>query len=139
MENVKLNKGKRLVLRYMHITFNRYEEFFHNHLSDHSIKDIDDTLKGLKRELTWNNKLKGKALRKEFEKREGISRRKRLTLLTLGLLAGTLALSYYHFIYLPEQRRAPYRKYGTSKQIDEFLSKYPQANGNSTWIDFFKQ
>lgn len=94
-------------------------------------------LNGKTDESSRNLKLKVNALKKEFEKGEGMSRKK-LALLTLGLLAGMIGLSYYNFIYLPEQRRASYRQYGNTKQIDEFLSKYPNANGNSTWVDFFK-
>ena len=67
-----------------------------------------------------------------------MSGKKKFAFLFLSLLIATAALSYHNFIYLPEQRRAPYRQYGNTKQIDEFLSEYPNANGNSTWVDFFK-
>jgi len=67
-----------------------------------------------------------------------MSGKKKFAFLILSLLIATAALSYYNFIYLPKQRRAPYRQYGNTKQINEFLSKYPNANGNSTWVDFFK-
>lgn len=39
----------------------------------------------------------------------------------------------------PEQRKAPYKQAGgTDKQINDFLLKYPQENGNATCVDFFK-
>ena len=66
-----------------------------------------------------------------------MSGKKKFAFLILSLLIATAALSYYNFIY-PEQRRAPYGQYGNTKQIDEFLSEYPNSNGNSTWVDFFK-
>jgi hypothetical protein len=53
-----------------------YEEFFHAHLSDYSTEEIHATLKELEKELTGENKLKINALKREFEKKEGISRRK---------------------------------------------------------------
>jgi len=68
-----------------------YEEFFHNHLGDYSVQEVDGALKDLEKELTCGNKTKIRALRKEFEKKEGISRRKKLGYIILGgLAAGTV-------------------------------------------------
>jgi hypothetical protein len=62
-------------------------------------------LKELEKELTGNNKLKIRALRKEFEKKEGISRRKKLSLLLGGLIAG--AAGCYIAYELTKDRKPP--------------------------------
>ena len=67
-----------------------------------------------------------------MEGRDGMSGKEKFALLVLILLTATVALYYYNLIYLPEQRRAPYRQYGNTMQIDEFLSEYPNSNGNRT-------
>ncbi|MEM2050981.1 MAG: hypothetical protein QXZ11_07675, partial [Thermoproteota archaeon] len=50
-----------------------------------------------------------------------------------------VAASYYFLVYMPEQARKPYRGAGLSnEQADSFIKKYPQQNGNSTWVSFAK-
>jgi len=82
-----------------------YEEFFHNHLGSYSTEEIHTALKELERELAGENKLRIKALRKDFEKREGISRRKKLALILGGLVAG--AAGCYIAYELTRDRKPP--------------------------------
>ena len=56
-------------------------------------------------------------------------------LLVLATGIGGLVLKHQ----LDEQAKKPYKEAsGTDEQINQFISKYPQQNGNSTWIDFFR-
>jgi len=71
-----------------------YEDFFYNRLSDYTREEIYKALKNLEKKLHGKNKVKIRALRKEFEKREGISRRKKLGLLALAIAAGMAAGRY---------------------------------------------
>ncbi|MEM3907552.1 MAG: hypothetical protein QXZ17_11945 [Nitrososphaerota archaeon] len=50
-----------------------------------------------------------------------------------------VAASCYFLVYMPEQARMPYREAGLSnEQADSFIKKYPEQNGNSTWVSFAK-
>jgi len=69
-----------------------YEEFFHNHLGDYSTLEVYGALKDLEKELAGDSKIKIRALRKEFEKKEGISRRKKVAILAGSLMAGASGL-----------------------------------------------
>jgi hypothetical protein len=82
-----------------------YEEFFHAHLGDYSKEEIYATLKELEKRLTGENKLKINALKRKFEKKEGILRRKKLTLVLLGGLAAG-AVSYVAY-ELTRDRKPP--------------------------------
>jgi hypothetical protein len=63
-------------------------------------------------------------------------------LLGLGVLGLTLAAGLGAFLYkqhLDEQVRKPYKQAGLSDdQAKEFISRHPNQNGNSTWVDFAK-
>lgn len=76
-----------------------YEEFFHNHLGNYSKNEIYFALKKLEKMLSGGNKEKIRALRKEFEKEEGICRSKKLALALGGILAaGAIGYAaYQHF------------------------------------------
>jgi len=82
-----------------------YEEFFYNHLGDYSVEEIDNALKDLEGELVGDNRLKVRTLRKEFEKKEGISRKKKLGILLGGLVAG--AAGCYIAYELTRDRKPP--------------------------------
>ena len=45
-------------------------------------------------------------MKKEFEKREGISRRRKYALLTLGVLGTAAVLGAYFNFYVPQQKRS---------------------------------
>ncbi|MEM4228493.1 MAG: hypothetical protein QXZ66_01840 [Thermoproteota archaeon] len=50
-----------------------------------------------------------------------------------------VAASCYFLVYMPEQARMPYREAGLSnEQADSFIKKYPEQNGNYTWVSFAK-
>ncbi|MEM2100155.1 MAG: hypothetical protein QXP45_02285, partial [Thermoproteota archaeon] len=50
-----------------------------------------------------------------------------------------VAASCYFLVYMPEQARMPYRGAGLSnEQADSFIKKYPEQNGNYTWVSFAK-
>ncbi|MBO3798072.1 MAG: hypothetical protein JTT13_04325 [Candidatus Brockarchaeota archaeon] len=50
-----------------------------------------------------------------------------------------IAAPYYFLVYMPEQARMPYREAGLSnEQADSFIKKYPEQNGNYTWVSFAK-
>ncbi|MEM4720642.1 MAG: hypothetical protein QXT73_01095 [Candidatus Methanomethylicaceae archaeon] len=112
-----------------------YEEFFHGRLAEYSAEEIYKALKGLEKEVQGNLKYRLSALKKEFEKREGISKRK-----ALGLAVGTiLALSAAGIGLYHQSIKRPYKEAGLDdNQISSFIKKFPQHNGNSTWVSFAK-
>ena len=63
-----------------------YEEFFHEKLGEYGVNEIYSALRNLERRLSGGNREKVKALRREFERREGISRKKKLAILTVTVL-----------------------------------------------------
>ncbi|MGC8832250.1 MAG: hypothetical protein ACP5PQ_06700, partial [Thermoproteota archaeon] len=66
-------------------------------------------------------------------------RRALTVILAVSLAVILVAASYYFLIHLPEQARKPYRQAGLSdEQASEFVSRYKQQNGNSTWVSFAK-
>jgi len=73
-----------------------YGEFFHNHLGDYTRSEIYSVLLELEDRLTGKNKESIRALRKEFEKREGISRRKKAGVLAIFLLGVAMAIGAYY-------------------------------------------
>jgi len=78
---------------------------------------------------------------KKEEKKSWFEKHKKgLTIGLLGLFGGiAVGVAYNEFVFKPEQRKAPYRQTGAiDEQINQFLSKYPQENGNATWVEFFK-
>ena len=61
--------------------------------------------------------------------------------LILGLIIGLGAYLYkQHLDRIHEEEiKKPYREAGLSdKQANEFIAKYPEQNGNSTWVSFAK-
>jgi len=96
---VKIERQKMFgFLPRQHVTLNPgYEEFFYNHLGEYTRDEIYKALTDLGKELKGYEKEKLKALRKEFERREGISRRKKATPLALSILGGAiLGGAFYH-------------------------------------------
>ena len=74
-----------------------YEEFFHNHLGAYSKGEIYSVIKELEKDLQEINKNKIKALKKEFKKREGISRKKKVALALLGLVGASICYALYNY------------------------------------------
>jgi hypothetical protein len=62
----------------------------------------------------------------------------RKTALALGIVGALAAAALGHHLYTEEQKR-PYRQAGLNdEQVNSFLAKYPQQNGNSSWVSFAK-
>ncbi len=73
-----------------------YGEFFHNHLGDYTRSEIYSVLLELEDRLTGKNKESIRVLRKEFEKREGISRKKKAGVLAIFLFGVAMAIGAYY-------------------------------------------
>ncbi|MCD6491235.1 MAG: hypothetical protein J7K59_02960, partial [Candidatus Korarchaeota archaeon] len=151
LKNAKLRKGKWFgIIPYMHITFNpSYVEFFGELIDNYGTNKVYSAIKELSDETSGNLKLKENALRREFENREGMSRKKKLTLLTLGLLGATAAFALFNYYYIPlhkkNQRIAQLKKLGLTDEqaysFDSIFSKYADdkqfsSSYNQTILDF---
>ncbi|MGB9760210.1 MAG: hypothetical protein ACP5IT_06345 [Thermoproteota archaeon] len=79
---------------------------------------------------------------KAFEKLEKKRSRKKL-FVGLGVLialAGAALGSYLYMKQQEEQVKKPYKQAGLSdEQAEQFVSRYKQQNGNSTWVSFAKE
>ncbi|HDD71583.1 MAG TPA: hypothetical protein ENF99_01180, partial [Candidatus Aenigmarchaeota archaeon] len=144
LPHVKVVKKKLLgiVPRY-HVTLNPgYEEFFHNHLGDYTRSEIYSVLQELEAKFTGKNKEKIQALRKEFEKREGISRNKKIAIIIAGILLGAAAgyglYSLFHkkpnpvLAYLIEKKKSD--EYALFKPLDSDGIMQPEEKA---LIDYF--
>ncbi|MEM3714606.1 MAG: hypothetical protein QXF82_06630 [Nitrososphaeria archaeon] len=92
----------------------------------------------MEKEAEGELKEKIRALRKEVDRREGISRKKWIGTALLGIVGlATVYTAYNEFVFRPEQARKPYREAGLSQeQAEEFIKNYPQQNGNSVEDSF---
>ncbi|MBO3800173.1 MAG: hypothetical protein FGF52_03875 [Candidatus Brockarchaeota archaeon] len=99
-----------------------------------------NALKDLEKEAEGELKEKIRALRKEVDRREGISRKKAVGAALAAIMLGTTASAlYYQFVFKPEQEKKPYKQAGlTDEEANNFINKYPNQNGNSTWVSFAK-
>jgi len=72
-----------------------YEEFFHGYdnLGSYNKKETYKALKDLEKDSVAGIKLKLRALRKDFEKNEGISKRRRVGIALGGILLGSAAVA----------------------------------------------
>ncbi|MGB9726444.1 MAG: hypothetical protein ACPLZ8_07385 [Fervidicoccaceae archaeon] len=62
---------------------------------------------------------------------------KTLIAVVVSLTVILVAASYYFLIHLPEQAKKPFKQAGlTDEQANEFVSRYKEQNGNSTWVSF---
>jgi len=125
------------------------KSFFGELIDNYGTNKVYSAIKELSDETSGNLKLKVNALRKEFENRDGMSRRKKLTLLTLGLLGATAAFALFNSYYIPlhkkNQRIAQLKKIGLSDEqaysFDSMFSKYADntqfsSTYNQTILDF---
>jgi len=94
------------------------------------------TLKGLE-ELAGGSKVKEdckvkiRALRKYFERKEGLSKNKKIALGTIGILiAAALGGTYYQFVYLPREEEGKKKK--TLKFVFDTTRKPSTSFANST-------
>ncbi|OYT53355.1 MAG: hypothetical protein B6U76_08645 [Desulfurococcales archaeon ex4484_217_2] len=73
-----------------------YEEFFHGKLGEYGVNEIYSVLKDLERRLSGENREKVKALTREFKRREGISRKRKLGVLAILLIGAAVATGAYY-------------------------------------------
>jgi len=111
-----------------------YGEFFHNHLGDYTRSEIYSVLLELEDRLTGKNKESIRALRKEFEKREGISRRKKAGVLAIFLLGVAMAIGAYYLykkwskeVTITSTTTTPIERPDTDN--DGFSDKFEADNG----------
>lgn len=81
------------------------KSFFGELIDNYGTNKVYSAIKELSDETSGNLKLKVNALRKEFENRDGMSRRKKLTLLALGLLGATAAFTLFNYYYIPFHKK----------------------------------
>ncbi|RLG80560.1 MAG: hypothetical protein DRO40_10995 [Thermoprotei archaeon] len=111
-----------------------YGKFFHNHLGDYTRSEIYSVLLELEDRLTGKNKESIRALRKEFEKREGISRRKKAGVLAIFLLGVAMAIGAYYLykkwskeVTITSTTTTPIERPDTDN--DGFSDKFEADNG----------
>jgi len=96
-----------------------------------AIAAIISALKNLEKQLTGNDKEKVRALRREFERREGISKRKKLALLAAGLIAAVPA-AYALVTYLEHQRPSIYPTQSPSASPTPYFTESPSTSPSPT-------
>ena len=100
---VRVERGRLPFIK--HVTLNPgYDEFFHGILGKYSKDEIRRVLLELERKLRGRSREKIRALRKEFERREGISRNKKLAFIAIGILAtGAAGYAIYSLTHQPQR------------------------------------
>jgi hypothetical protein len=106
-------------------------------------EEIYFALKDLEKIAEGELKEKIKTVRKEVGKKEGLYSKHVKAIAFLSIIASAAIGSYLIYKHLENQKKEeakkPYKQAGLSdEQAEEFITKYPKQNGNSTWVSFAK-
>lgn len=108
-------------------------------IESYGFDKVYSSVKELEKHAEGESRLKWRLLKKELEKEGGISIKKKLNLLLLGLAATASAgVLYYQFVYKPMLKRPYLEAGGSDTDAEMFIQTFPEQNGNSTWVELFK-